>query len=99
MPPSWKNDNLNSRVNEMILFLEESEAWSIMMLVSAVAMDNADISTEAKDAIRRWRSDRGEGSPELTKLTDALSEALNKHADQKFTRRVKSGGRQETVRK
>ena len=83
----------------MILFLEETEAWSIMMLVSAVAADNSEISAKAKDAIKRWRSDNGEGSPGLAALTDALNEAMNKHADQKFMRRVKSGGRQETVRK
>jgi hypothetical protein len=83
----------------MILILEESEAWSLMMLVSAVAMDNADISFEAKEAIKRWRSDRKEGTPELTALTDALSDALNLQADDKFKRRVKNRGRQETVRK
>ena len=83
----------------MILYLEESEAWSIMMLVSAVAADNSDISTKATNAIKRWRSEHGEGSPQLAALTDALSETMNKHADQKFMRRVKSGGRQETVRK
>ena len=42
----------------MIVMLEEAEAWSLMMLVSAVAVDSADLSNEGKDAIRRWRSDR-----------------------------------------
>ncbi len=82
----------------MILFLEESEAWSVMMLVSAVAMDNADISEKSKTAIKRWRSDRKEDTPDLAELTDTLSDALNKHADQKFMRRIK-GARHETVRR
>ncbi len=83
----------------MIVMLEEAEAWSLMMLVSAVAVDSADLSNEGKDAIRRWRSDRGEGTPEMEKLTDALNRALNSHLDAKFLRRVKSGGRYETVKK
>lgn len=84
----------------MIVLLEESEAWSLMMLVSAVAIDNADISEEGKAAIRSWRSDRNEGSPALGKLTDDLNKAINAHLDAKFWRRVKTaGGRADTVRK
>jgi hypothetical protein len=77
----------------MIVLLQEPEAWSLMMLVSAVAIDNADISDEAKDAIRRWRSDRNEKSDELKELTDTLNVAMNAHIDSKFIRRVKTRGR------
>ena len=84
----------------MIVLLEEPEAWSLMMLASAVAVDNADLSDEGKEAIRRWRSDRNEKSPGLQKLTDDLNKAMNAHLDAKFLRRVKlTGGRAETVRK
>ncbi|MFN0146657.1 MAG: hypothetical protein ACKVT1_09110 [Dehalococcoidia bacterium] len=84
----------------MIVLLEEPEAWSLMMLASAVAIDNADLSLEAKDAIKRWRSDTNEKSPALAKLTDDLNKALNSHIDAKFMRRIKqTGGRSETVRK
>jgi len=83
----------------MIVMLEEPEAWSLMMLVSAVAVDNAEISEEGKEAIRKWRSDRPEGSPELEKLTEELNKAMNSHIDSKFLRRVKSKGRYETVKK
>lgn len=83
----------------MIVLLEEPEAWSLMMLVSAVAIDNADISAEGKEAIRRWRSDHAEGSPELAALTEALNERINATIDAKLTRRVKSGGRYETRRR
>lgn len=82
----------------MIVLLEEPEAWSLMMLASAVAIDNADISDEAKDAIRRWRSDRNEHSPELAKLTEQINRAMNKRIDAKFMRRIKSRGRYETAR-
>ncbi len=84
----------------MIVLLEEPEAWSLMMLVSAVAIDNADLSEEAKEAIRRWRSDRPETSVELQKLTDDLNKVMNGHIDAKFMRRVKlTGGRAAMVRK
>lgn len=83
----------------MIVMLEEPEAWSLMMLVSAVAIDNAELSNEGKEAIRRWRTEQREGSPELDKLADALNKALNAHLDQKFLRRVKSKGWYETVKK
>ena len=83
----------------MIVLLEEPEAWSLMMLVSAVAIDNADISEEGKEAIRRWRSDRGENSPELTELTDVLNGALNEHIDEQLSRRVKHLGRYQKVRR
>ena len=77
----------------MIVLLQEPEAWSLMMLVSAVAIDNADISEEAKEAIRRWRSDRNEKSEELKELTDSLNVAMNARIDSKLIRRVKSRGR------
>ncbi len=83
----------------MIVLLEEPESWSLMMLVSAVAIDNADLSFEGKEAIRRWRSDHQEGSPELEALTEALNDRLNAAIDEKLMRRVKSKGRYETVRR
>lgn len=83
----------------MIVLLEPTEAWSLMMLVSAVASDNAEISHEGKEAIKRWRSDRPETSTEMQQLTDAMNEVLNKHIEEKFMRRVKSGGWYATVKK
>ena len=84
----------------MIVLLEESEAWSLMMLMSAVAIDNAELSNEGKEAIRKWRSDCREGSDKLDKLTEAINGGLNSHIDKKFLRRVKTRGqRAETVRK
>ncbi len=83
----------------MIVLLEEPESWSLMMLVSAVAIDNADISFEGKEAIRRWRSEHQEGTPLLAELTEALNDRLNAAIDEKFTRRVKSKGRYESVRR
>ncbi len=83
----------------MIVLLEEAEAWSLMMLMSAIAIDNAELSNEGKEAIRRWRGECREGSEALEKLTDAVNGALNAHIDKKLMRRIKTRGkRAETVR-
>jgi hypothetical protein len=84
----------------MIVFLEDPEAWSLMMLVSAVAIDNADISEDGKAAIRRWRSAHPETSPETSQITDEINKAINARVDAKFMRRIKTtGGRADTVKK
>ncbi|HJP40233.1 MAG TPA: hypothetical protein QGF35_00810 [Dehalococcoidia bacterium] len=82
----------------MIILLEEPESWSLMMLVSALAIDNAEISEEGQEAIRRWRSELQETSEEMAELTEAINKAINSHLDAKFLRRVKSRGRYETTR-
>lgn len=82
----------------MIVLLEAPEAWSLMMLVSAIAIDNADLSPEAKEAIRRWRSEHGEASEPMANLTDAINRSINSHLDAKFLRRIKSKGWYETAR-
>jgi uncharacterized FlaG/YvyC family protein len=69
-----------------------------MMLVSALAIDNAEISEEGQEAIRRWRSELQETSEEMAELTEAINKAINSHLDAKFLRRVKSRGRYETTR-
>ncbi len=84
----------------MIVLFEEPEAWSLMMLVSGIAIDNADLSDEGKEAIRRWRTECHEKSATVQKLTDSINKAMNDRLDAKFLRRVKlTGGRAETVRK
>ncbi len=83
----------------MIVLFEEPETWSLMMLVSSVAIDNANLSEEGKEAIRKWRNARREASPEIEKLTGDMKKALNAYLDEKFMRRVKSRGWYETVRK
>jgi ArsR family metal-binding transcriptional regulator len=83
----------------MIVLFEAAETWSLMMLASAIAIDNAEISEDGKEAIRRWRSDRNEASTELQQLTDAINKALNSHLDAKMLRRVKSSGWYETKKR
>jgi hypothetical protein len=60
--------------------------------MSAIAIDNAELSSEGKEAIRRWRGECREGSEALDKLTEALNGALNSHIDKKLMRRIKTRG-------
>ena len=84
----------------MIVLLEEPEAWSLMMLVTAIAADNAELSEEGREAVRLWRSELREGSERLADLTEELNVAMNSHIDAKFVRRVKSRGkRAETLKR
>lgn len=84
----------------MIVLLEEPEAWSLMMLVTAIAADNAELSEEGREAVRLWRSELREGSERLADLTEELNLAMNSHIDAKFVRRVKSRGkRAETLKR
>jgi hypothetical protein len=84
----------------MIVLLEETEAWSLMMLMSAVAVDNAELSEEGKESIRKWRNEMREGSGPMAELTDAFNTAMNAHIDAKLVRRVKTrGNRAATVRR
>lgn len=76
----------------MIILLEEPEAWSLMMLISSIAADNAELSDDGRELVRRWRSDHKEGTPEMAKLTDDLNVAMNAHIESKFIRRVKTQG-------
>jgi hypothetical protein len=84
----------------MFVLLEEPEAWSLMMLASAIAIDNAGLSPEGVEAIRKWRSEMNERHADMQALTDAVNRALDARIDAKFMRRIKTrGSRAETVRK
>lgn len=84
----------------MIVLLEPPEGWSLMMLTTAVAIDNARLSPEGAEAIRRWRSEMDEKSDGVAALTETINGSLNQQIDAKLMRRIKTRGyRAETVRK
>ena len=76
----------------MQVILEPQEAWSIMTLVVSQVMDQVELSDEGKNAIRRWRSDRNEGTAEVAELTVALNEVLGTTLDEKTTRLIRRKG-------
>ena len=76
----------------MQVILEPDEAWSIMTLVVSQVLDYVDLSPEGKAAVKRWRSDRAQGTAEMVDLTVAMNEALGAHLDERFTRQVRRKG-------
>ncbi|HEY4685746.1 MAG TPA: hypothetical protein VII57_06840 [Dehalococcoidia bacterium] len=76
----------------MQVILETDEAWSIMMLCVSQVLDQADLSDEAKNAIRRWRSERADGTGEMSELTVTMNEALGSVLDERTTRLIRRKG-------
>ncbi len=76
----------------MQVILEPDEAWSIMTLVVAQVLDQVELSDEGKAAVRRWRSDRNEGTAEMAELTVSLNEALGTVLDERTTRLIRRKG-------
>ena len=76
----------------MQIILEPDEAWSIMTLVVSQVLDQVELSDEGKAAIRRWRSERNEGTGEISDLTMTLNEVLGTTLDEKTTRLIRRKG-------
>lgn len=76
----------------MQVILEPDEAWSIMTLVVAQVLDQVELSDEGKDAVKRWRSDRYEGTAEIADLTVSMNEAMGTVLDERTTRLIRRKG-------
>lgn len=76
----------------MQVILEPDEAWSIMTLVIAQVLDQVELSDEGKTVVRRWRSDRNEGTAEMGDLTVSMNEILGTVLDEKTTRLIRRKG-------
>ena len=82
----------------MQIVLELEEAWSLMTLISSFVIDNSSVSQEAKQAIRRWRTDRASGTVEMDRLAVSINEALGTYLDEKTARMVRQKGRYQSTR-
>lgn len=76
----------------MQVILEPDEAWSIMSLVVSQVLDNVDLSPEARKEIRRWRTERAEGTAEMSELAVGMNEALGNVLDEKTRRLLRRKG-------
>jgi hypothetical protein len=76
----------------MQVILETDEAHSVMSLVVSQVLDQVELSDEGRAALRRWRSDRGEGTAELADLTVSLNESLGTVLDERTTRLIRRKG-------
>jgi hypothetical protein len=77
----------------MQVILEPDEAASIMTLIVAQVLDHADLSDDGRAAVRRWRSDRAEGTAEIAELTIGMNESLGTLLDERTTRQIRRRGR------
>lgn len=82
----------------MQIVLETDEAWSLMTTITAYVIDHSGISQDGKQKVRRWRSDRAEGTAEMGELTLAMNRALGAYIDKKTERQIKRRGRYITTR-
>jgi hypothetical protein len=76
----------------MQVILEPDEAWSIMSLVVSQVLDQAELSDEGKAIVRRWRTDRNEGTSEMADLTVSMNESLGTVLDERTTRLIRRKG-------
>jgi len=76
----------------MRVILEPDEAWSIMTLVVSQVLDGVELSAEAQKEIKRWRTERAEGTAEMSELTVGMNEALGTVLDERTTRLIRRKG-------
>ena len=76
----------------MQIILDTGEAWSLMSIIVSQMIDKAGVSTDGKTKLRKWRSDRADGTAEMANLTVALNEALGSTLDEKTTRLIRRKG-------
>ena len=76
----------------MQVILEPDEAWSIMTLAVSQVLDSVDLSDEAQKEIKRWRTERAEGTAEMSDLTVGMNEALGTVLDERTTRLIRRKG-------
>ena len=77
----------------MQIILDNEETWSLMSLMVSQMVDRVGLSSEGKAALRRWRTERSEGSVELSDLTVEFNEAIGSTLDEKTTRLIRRRGR------
>ena len=84
----------------MNIMLNPGEVNVVIGLVTSRLLDGLELSEEAQQAIRTWRSDRGPGSSDLDDFADEFNNQLMDSIDDSTRRRTMRGGRfeRETAR-
>jgi hypothetical protein len=76
----------------MQITLEKDECWSLMTIITSYVIDNAGLSADGKTQIRKWRSERADGSVPMNELADAMNDALSEYLGFKQARSVRKRG-------
>jgi len=76
----------------MQIILDTNEAWSLMAIMVSQMIDKGGISADGKAKLRKWRTDRANGTAEMANLAVELNEALGSSLDEKMTRLIRQKG-------
>jgi hypothetical protein len=76
----------------MQIILEPDESYAVMSLVVSHVLDQVELSDEASAAVRRWRTDRGDGTAELAELSVILNVTLGTILDERTQRLIRRKG-------
>ena len=77
----------------MRLILDADEAWSIMTLTVSQVLDGAELSDDGRAAVRKWRSDRADGTEAMNVLAEEMNEALGNIIDERTRKLIRRKGR------
>ncbi len=77
----------------MQIVMEADEANSLMSVITSYVIDNAGLSQDGKQRVRKWRTDRATGSTEMDTLAVAMNRALGTYLNEKTDRQVRRKGR------
>ncbi len=77
----------------MNVLLNPSEVGAVVSLVTAQLLDTTELTEEAREQIRSWRTERSPGGDELDAFTDAFNDQLAGEIDDATRRRYMRGGR------
>ena len=77
----------------MRLILDADEAWSIMTLTVSQVLDGTELSNDGRAAVRKWRSDRADGTEAMNALAGEMNEALGNIIDERTRKLIRRKGR------
>ena len=77
----------------MNVLLNPSEVGAVVSLVTAQLLDTTELTEEAREQIRSWRTERAPGGDELDAFTDAFNDVLAGEVDEATRRRYMRAGR------
>ena len=77
----------------MRLILDADEAWSIMTLTVSQVLDGTELSNDGRAAVRKWRSDRADGTEAMNALAGEMNEALGNIIDERTRKLLRRKGR------
>jgi hypothetical protein len=73
--------------------LETEDANGLMNLLVSQMIDNAGLSADGKDKLRKWRTARASGTVEMSELTIAFNDVLGQEMDERQRKLIRRKGR------